>query len=279
MTIAPWAFGIDRASLEEETVSLCELIMVNAIDPSFPRSKISIVDQGAGRPMRPRPCITIKISSPINSPRAGENARNWPTLEQWTIQFTSSVDDTYVLTILGVDYTVIAVGLAIEALRDAMLTELGVDPSWTASAQGTDTIDLISTTKGTQLFVLPTPASIVAKRTVKNYFKRGFIPALLQVNIQCWGLLSIEDPIAVQGGPSIAENMRSAFLDTDLSQRLRYCGFAPITARVLDGADILNQQTNSDATCQVVMRAMSRMDVQISSGTQITTTPTVIVGV
>ena len=228
--------------------------------------------------MRPRPCITIMISSPINSPRAGENARFWPHIEEWVIQFTSAADDTYTLQIQGVDYSVAASGLTITELRDAMLTELGVNLNWTAAAQGTDSIHLVATLKGERLLVFASPASVVANRTVLNFYKRGFIPALLQVNIQCWGLLSIESPAAVQAGPSIAENMRSAFLDVDLNQRLRYCGFAPITARVIDGGDIINQQTNSDATCQVVMRAMSRMDVQIASGTQITTTPTVIGG-
>ena len=276
MSGATWAFGIDRASLEEETVNLCELIMVNAIDPSFPRSKIAIVDQGAGRPQKPRPCITIKISSPIGSPRAGEDGRYWRQQEQWTIQFTASADDTYTVTILGVGYPVVAVGLTITQLRDAMLTAMGVDANWTATAEGTDTVRLIGTLIGVRLLVSVTPASIVAKRVVLNYYKRGYIPALLQVNIQCWGLLGIETPSAVQGGPSLAENMRSAFLDVDLNQRLRECGFAPITARVLDGADIINQQTNSDATCQVVMKAMSRMDVQTASGTAVELNPEVV---
>lgn len=278
MTIAPWAFGIDRASLEQAATDLCHLVVTEAIDPTFSRDSIAIVDQGAGRPIRPRPCITILISSPINSPRAGENARFWPALESWTIQFTSSADDTYDLTILGATTIVVAVSLSITALRDAMLTALGVDVAWTATALGTDSITLTSTVAGDQLFVSATPATVVATRDVKNYFKRGFLPALLQMNIQCWGLLSIEDPSAVQSGPSIAENLRSAFLDTDLTAPMRKCWFSPITARVLDGATIINQQTNSDATCQVVLRATSRLDVQIASGTEITTTPTILGG-
>lgn len=278
MTAAPWAFGIDRASLQTATVDLCELVMTQAIDPTFPRERISIVDQGAGRPQRPRPCITIMISSPIGSPIAGGNARFWGANERWTIQFTSSADDTYTVTTLGVDYPVIASGLSITALRDAMLVSMGVNAQWVATASGTDTIQLDSLTTGLQLLVSATPASIVATRTILNYFSREFIPALLQVNIQCWGLLAQEQPMAVQSGPSMAENMRSAFLNRDLTVPLRRCWFAPITARVLDGGAVINQQTNSDATCQVVMRATSRMDVQIASGTEITTTPTILVG-
>lgn len=278
MTVAPWAFGIDRASLENATVDLCELVMQQAVDPMFPREKIAIVDQGAGRPFRPRPCITIMISSPIGSPRAGGNDRFWGTNERWAIQFTNSADDTYTVNVLGVAFPVVAVGLTITALRDAMLTAMGADPQWIATAVGTDSIQVDSLETGLQLLISATPASLVATRTILNYFKRGFIPALLQVNIQCWGLLSQEDPSAVQGGPSLAENMRSGFLDVDLNAALRRCWFAPINARVFDGADVLNQQTNSDATCQVVMRATSRMDVQIASGTEITTTPTITIG-
>ena len=278
MTAAPWAFGIDRASLEDATVDLCLLVMTQAIDPTFLREKIAIVDQGGGKPFRPRPCITIMISSPIGSPRAGENARYWGANERWTIQFTSAVDDTYTVNVLGVAYPVVAVGLTITALRDAMLTAMGVDVQWVATSVGTDTIQVDSLVTGLQLLISATPASVVASRTILNYIKRGFMPALLQVNIQCWGLLDPEDPSAVQAGPNLAENMRAAFLDTDLSAPLRKCWFSPITARVLDGGAIINQQTNSDATCQVVMRATTRMDVQVASGTEITTTPTILVG-
>lgn len=278
MTAAPWGFGIDRASLESATVDLCELIMTQAVDPTFPRDKISIVDQGAGRPMRPRPCITIKVSAPIGSPRAGENARYWPTLEQWTIRFTSSVDGLYTLQILGIDYSVNAVGLTITDLRNAMLVALGLHASWSTTSIGTDSIGVSSMVLGQQLMILPSPVSIIATRDVLNYYKRGFLPALLQVNIQCWGLLSIENPAAVQSGPSMAELIRCAFLDTDLTAPMRRCWFSPITARVLDGGDIVNQQTNSDATCQVVMQATSRMDVQASSGNEAEISPTILGG-
>jgi hypothetical protein len=274
MALAPWGFGIDRASLEEATVNLCERVMVHAIDPTFPRSKIAIVDQGAGRPQKPRPCITIQISSPIGSPRAGGDVRYWPTKEQWLLQFTDSVDDTYTIAVEGVGYVVVAATLTITELRDAMLVEMAVaHPNWTAVAVGTQSIQIDSTLDGLRLFVGSTPASIVRTRPIKNYFERTFIPALLQVNIQCWGLLSIESPLAVQSGPSIAENMRSAFLNTSMTQTLRECWFAPVTARVLDGADVFNQQTNSDAICQVVMKATSRIDVQVASGTAINTAP------
>jgi hypothetical protein len=280
MTIAPWGNGIDRASLHRETVDLCHLVMSTYIIPGFPRERISIVDQGAGRAMAPRPCITIMASSPIGSPIAGENARYWPEFELWEIQFTIGVADTYTITVLGVDYSVVWAGGTVEALRDAMLAEMGltVHDEWTEAASGSDSIRIDSTERGVRLLIAATPASIVLDRTRLNYFKRGFVPAQIQVNIQCWGRMDVRDPAATQSGPSIAENMRSAFLDRDLTEGLRRCWFAPITARIFDGPAVINQQTNSDATCQVIMRATSRMDVQTASGTQITTTPIIVGG-
>ncbi len=275
MTSGPWSFGINRRDLEAGVVDLCEIVTTQAIDPTFTRDKISIVDQGAGRPFKPRPCITIKISSPIGSQRAGANERNWPSKERWLLVFTDSSDATYTATVETVDYDVVAVGLSITALRDAMLTEMAVvHPNWTTTSVGTDSIQLDSTVDGLQLFVSTSPATFTATRTVLNYFQRNFTPALLQCNIQCWGLLSIEDPSAVQGGPSIAENIRAAFLTTLLSMPLDRCGFSVITARVLDGGDIENDQTNSDSTAQIVFRAMTRFDIQVASGNEINTNPT-----
>lgn len=277
MTIAPWAFGIDRASLEETTVDLCHLVMTQVVIPGFPRTSISIVDQGAGRPFRPRPCITILISSPVNTVRTGPNVRYFGTEEQWTIQFTSSPDDTYTVNVLGVAYTVVAVGLSVTALRDAMLMEMGLTahPDWSESTTGTDTITIDGANKGQLLLVNATPSSVVTNRVLLNFFARGFLPALLQVNINCWGLLTKESPSAVQSGPSIAENMRDAFSDPELTLQMRNCWFAPTNVRVIDGAEVINQQTNSSAICQVIMKATSRMDVQTASGTAITTTPVI----
>jgi hypothetical protein len=280
MTIAPWGNGIDRASLYQETVNLCHLVMSTYIIEDFPRERISIVDQGGGRVMAPRPCITILASSPIGSPIAGENARYWPEFEVWEIQFTSGVADTYTITVLGIDYSVAWPGGTVEDLRDAMLVEMGltVHEGWAESALDVDSIRIDSTERGVRLLIAATPSSISLARTRLNYFKRGFLPAQIQVNIQCWGRMDLQDPAAIQSGPSIAETMRSAFLDRDLTEGLRRCWFAPVTARVFDGANVINQQTSSDATCQVIMRATARMDVQTASGTQITTTPVITGG-
>jgi len=272
MTIAPWSFGIDRASLEEEVVTLCATVMTQAVDPALTREKITIVDQGAGGPMSARPCISILISSPVGSPSAlSVNERYWPANEQWLIQFTASTDGDYTVTVLGVDYTVTAVGLSITELRDAMLTEMGLSLQWATTSSGADSIQLDSTELSLLLVVSTDPDSILASRTILNYSKRGLTPALLQVNIECWGLMSIEAPSSRQSGPTMAENLRAAFMDADLNQPMRVCGFVPNNVRVLDGPEVINQQTNSSATCQLVVKATSRMDVQVASGTEINT--------
>lgn len=82
---------------------------------------------------------------------------------QWQVIVRDDSDDTYTVTVAGVDYSFVAVGETIESIRDGLLAALVAGVGFFSSTPvNTNAIDLVSSVPGFSLAVETSPASLAA---------------------------------------------------------------------------------------------------------------------
>lgn len=272
LDVNPWGFGINFQEIQNHVRN----IVIAAT--GLPRNKVFVLDQGARNPQQARPWIGITTRTAGNSMQVTADSFIFGALEQWSVTVTSSADDTYTLTILGIDYDFVASSSTVTEIRDGLLAVIGTPTGLTAVAVSTDAIQVVSSIAGQQLVVMSVPASLVVVQTVKNAIKRDLYPAEIQINIECHGALSIESPDADQTGATLSHVCQVALSSIELTEAMRQRGHTPSIVRLLDLNAVVNEQVEATATCQVIMRTTSRLDVAVQSARSTTISPTVFVG-
>lgn len=272
LDVEPWGFGINFQEIQNHVRNIV------IVSTGLARDKVFILDQGARNPQQARPWIGITTSTAGNAIPVTADSFIFGALEQWLIAVTVPADDTYTLTILSIDYTFVASGATITEIRDGLLTAIGTQVEFSASAVSTGAIQIASLVAGQQLIVKSVPASLVVLQIVKNAIKRDLYPAEIQVNIECHGALSIESPNADQTGASLAHVCQTALSSIELTEAMRQRGHTPSVVRLLDLPAVVNEQVEAISTCQVIMRTTSRLDVAVQSARTTTISPTVFVG-
>lgn len=251
--VSPWGFGINRAEIEFLVIELTMLATGLAAD------RVLIDDQAARTAQPPRPWCSIFIGSPVGPKSTGADERIFPALEEWLVTVTSSADDTYTITVLGADFDFVAVGETITAIRDGLLTAIGIPTGWTATAVGTAQIQIDSTITGQRLLPATSPASLTLVGVQGNLETWELEGLEIAVNISCKGFLDIENPLAVQNGPSIADQVQMFFNSRAFTEKMRDCGHVPLTIRRLDAPGLLNQQQQSESIVQIVLATTGRL--------------------
>ena len=261
-------FGVAR----DEIMGFVEDMLLAGFASKYPQitaEKLFWDDGAPDNPVPAKPYISCRLLAPASQTKA-RDFRTFLTHERWEIRVTDSADGAYSIEIQGVPYSLVASGLGITALRDALLAELAADTESTSTAVGADTIEIVANVEGERLFVLTDPpASLVRTRTSTDAFERQHQVVECQLQVGCWGKLDNLDPQPFQTGRAIAEFVESLFNARQMTAAMRDRGHVPRRVSILDNTNVENQQAQSEAIVQVVLATDSRLDVQVASTTAV----------
>lgn len=251
--VSPWGFGINRAEIEFLVIELTMLAT------GLAANRVLIDDQKARTSQPARPWCSIFIGSPVGPKSTGADERIFPALEEWLVTVTDDADDTYTITVLGTPYDFVASGDTTTDIRDGLLTAIGTPTGWTATAVGTAQIQIDSTVEGQRLFPATAPATMTLALVNGNLETWELEGLEIAVNISCKAFIDIENPLAVQNGPSMADLVEMFFNSRAFTEKMRDCGHVPLTIRRLDAPGLLNQQQQSESIVQIVLATTGRL--------------------
>lgn len=269
-TVSPWGLGINRAEIESLVIEL------TMIATGLPANRVLIVDQGASTPDPPRPFVGIFVSSPVVPMKTGGDIRLFPAYEAWTVTVTDASDGVYSISIQGTPYAFTAASNTIEEVRDGLLAAFGTPSAFTATAQGVDSIDILSTVKGARLLPETSPLTLLLVNTRGPADQWKFEPAELQVNISCNALPSLEAPSAAQNAQTMADQVRITFDSRLMTEKMRDCGHVPVRISTLDSPGLLVREMQSQAIVQIALRTTMRYLINLPTVVEIPTDPHVL---
>jgi hypothetical protein len=264
MSLGPWGFGVNRAEIQQ---LVRELVIIAT---KLPPEKVYCTDTAARGPKPPRGTAAIRLGDQVAVTRTFTDERIWPANQSWTVTVVSVVGNPQQISVLGVVYEYAAASSDVTATRDGLLAALlaGGETRFTATAQGTDAIAIVSTVPGLRLEVLAGFGNDISViRDTANAFTREYPHYELQCDVDCSGLMDIESPQTTQGGQSMADLVEVVMSSRRMTERMRDCGHVPVRISRVPGFGPIDAQQHNSSVVQVIIATTGRLDTEVASVT------------
>lgn len=243
--------GIDRELIETHVKSIIQAWT------GYDDFHVIVPELQSNEPAPSRPFISFLVGTPTGSTTKLEE-RSSNGLEFWRLEVTGGADGTYTVTMNGVAYPVVAVGLSVTAIRDLLVAALSVDTTVAVAATGiiTASIDISSKSPGRKSLIktASTGSPITAVLLRGNRVRCGFKQVEVMLDIKCWGIVGSLTPTAKDSGSAVAEELEATFLSRDDTQAMRDAGIVPNRARVTEQNIEVNGDAETIANLEVVLR-------------------------
>jgi len=275
-----WKFGIRRAQIEEDTISIISAVLVDYESPGFdigtvgmPPERIFVADQ-SDSPLPPRPYVSLTMDSPQLQGPAGRptsaEIRRYPVTEVWRVTVTDNVDATYTITMKGVDFDFIAVGETITGIRDGLVTALAAQLEATVATLGSNALVLTSVNIADRLAIVTSPISLIARQTRAQILSRMTWAAYCVMKIRCFGFFDDETPDPEQSGEHIAENIAMGLLHSDITANMRrHCHIFRKVLSMPGFTGTFEQEVRSVGAIDLLLQTEARMDATLSNATRV----------